>query len=137
MSQSATRRAGAREHLIFSRRWGLLGEERLMFRQGGIQMRTQNRHLAWITLPTVALVVAAFVSIELAAALAARDGDAVPTFQYDPSWPKPLPNHWLMGQIAAMTIDSKEHIWIVQRPATLTSLGEMHGLNGEAECCFP
>jgi DNA-binding beta-propeller fold protein YncE len=61
----------------------------------------------------------------------------IPTFEYDASWPKPLPNNWTTGNIGAISIDSKQHIWIAHRPHTTTGLFEQYGLTGEAECCSP
>ena len=61
----------------------------------------------------------------------------VPTFEYDPTWPKPLPNNWVMGSVGAMAIDVNEHIWVAQRPASTTDPGERTGLSGDSECCFP
>jgi len=43
----------------------------------------------------------------------------VPTFQVDPFWPKPLPNHWLLGAVAGVAVDAKDHVWITHRPSTL------------------
>ena len=34
----------------------------------------------------------------------ARAGD-VPTFAVDPSWPKQLPNNWIIGQVGGITVD--------------------------------
>jgi DNA-binding beta-propeller fold protein YncE len=52
---------------------------------------------------------------------AAAQGSKVqsPTFQVDPSWPKPLPNRWLLGSVIGVSVDSQDHIWIIHRPATL------------------
>ena len=61
----------------------------------------------------------------------------VPTFEYDPAWPKPLPNNWVTGNIGAMAVDSQDHIWVAQRPSGTTSLGERYGLEGIGDCCFP
>ena len=30
----------------------------------------------------------------------AENPRAVPAFQVDPFWPKPLPNNWILGQVA-------------------------------------
>jgi DNA-binding beta-propeller fold protein YncE len=43
-----------------------------------------------------------------------------PKFKVDPFWPKPLPNNWIMGQAAGVAVDAQDHIWVVQRPRTLT-----------------
>ena len=51
---------------------------------------------------------------KLQAAAAARLVDA-PMFEVDPLWPKPLPNHWILGMTIGLGIDSKDHIFIVHR----------------------
>jgi DNA-binding beta-propeller fold protein YncE len=43
----------------------------------------------------------------------------VPTFSVDPMWPKPLPNRWLLGAVAGVAVDARDHVWIVHRPSTL------------------
>jgi DNA-binding beta-propeller fold protein YncE len=43
----------------------------------------------------------------------------VPSFQVDPMWPKPLPNHWLVGAVVGVAVDGKDHVWITHRPSTL------------------
>ena len=47
-------------------------------------------------------------------------GTSTPQFQVDPFWPKPLPNDWLIGRIAGMAVDSRDRIFVVQRPGSLT-----------------
>ncbi|MGH9222149.1 MAG: hypothetical protein ACRD1W_22765 [Vicinamibacterales bacterium] len=42
-----------------------------------------------------------------------------PAYEVDPAWPKPLPNRWLVGAIAGVAVDSRDHVWIVHRPSTL------------------
>lgn len=42
-------------------------------------------------------------------------GELVPTFEVDPLWPKPLPNHWVLGQTIGVAVDGRDHIWIVHR----------------------
>ena len=43
----------------------------------------------------------------------------VPTFRVDASWPKPLPNHWILGAVAGVAVDRRDHVWITHRPSTL------------------
>ena len=31
----------------------------------------------------------------------------IPTFAVDASWPKPLPNNWIMGQVGGLTVDCR------------------------------
>jgi hypothetical protein len=46
---------------------------------------------------------------------------AAPTFAVDPAWPKPLPENWLLGQVAGefkwvhnMAIDSKGNLYTAE-----------------------
>ena len=72
----------------------------------------RNRFLAAVIVAVVAAATGALVS--------AQTQPAPPRFEVDPSWPKPLPNRWLMGQAAGVAVDRQDHIWVVQRPRTLT-----------------
>ena len=42
----------------------------------------------------------------------------MPIFQVDPMWPKPLPNHWLLASVIGVTVDARDHVWIIHRPQT-------------------
>src|SRR5438034_9859385 len=42
-----------------------------------------------------------------------------PRFEVDPFWPKPLPNHWILGSVVGVAVDSRDHVFIVHRPATV------------------
>ena len=59
--------------------------------------------------------------IVAAATLAAaqQQANTAPSYQVDAAWPKPLPNHWLLGAVAGVAVDANDHVWIVHRPATL------------------
>ena len=46
---------------------------------------------------------------------AQRTASPVPTFQVDPFWPKPLPNHWILGSVTGVAVDAQDHIWLVHR----------------------
>ena len=50
----------------------------------------------------------------------AQNVSAVPQFQVDPFWPKPLPNNWILGQVSGIATDRFDRIWVVHRPASLT-----------------
>src|SRR6185437_425058 len=39
-----------------------------------------------------------------------------PKFEVDPMWPKPLPNHWIMGSTIGVSVDDRDHVWIIHRP---------------------
>jgi DNA-binding beta-propeller fold protein YncE len=57
------------------------------------------------------------IGAALVAMLAATAAQApqAPTFQVDPFWPKPLPNHWLFGSITGVAVDAQNHVWVVHR----------------------
>ena len=64
-----------------------------------------------------------------------------PIFEVDPFWPKPLPNHWLLGATIGVDVDSRDHIWIVHRntPDQFGARTEI-GLAQQpplSECCQP
>ncbi len=65
----------------------------------------------------IAVGIAASVFTRKAAVEAA--GEQAPRFEVDPMWPKPLPNHWITGNVIGVTVDAQDHIWIVHRGATL------------------
>jgi hypothetical protein len=46
----------------------------------------------------------------------------MPGFKLDASWPKPLPNNWILGQIAGIAVDADDNVWIVQRARSLSVL---------------
>lgn len=56
-----------------------------------------------------------------AAASSRSQTDVAPAFQRDASWPKPLPNGWVLGTVSAVATDSRNHVWILHRPSTLTA----------------
>ena len=57
--------------------------------------------------------------VAMPAAQRRTSGRKVPTFQVDPFWPKPLPNHWILGAVVGVAVDRRDHVWIVHRPSTL------------------
>ena len=61
-----------------------------------------------------------------------------PMFEVDPLWPKPLPNHWILGQTIGVSVDGQDHIWIIHRGGSLEP-GETHAVTNPpiAQCCAP
>ena len=47
------------------------------------------------------------------------DGVRAPRFEVDPLWPKPLPNHWVIGSTVGVTVDSRDHVWIIHTRSSL------------------
>ncbi len=42
------------------------------------------------------------------------------SFRVDASWPKPLPNNWIIGQASGVDVDADGNVWVLHRPLTLT-----------------
>ena len=65
-------------------------------------------------------------------------GVQVPMFEVDPMWPKPLPNHWVLGMTIGVSVDSNEHVWIIHRGATLEPKEVYASTNPPgSDCCLP
>jgi len=67
-----------------------------------------------------------------------------PKFEVDPFWPKPMPNNWVLGQTIGLTVDDRDHVWIIHRgndPGNLdrTELAFPGGQQQPrvSECCNP
>ena len=71
--------------------------------------------LIFLSLPLALLA----MRVAMTAAQAPATARPVPTFTVDPFWPKPLPNRWIIGAVAGVAVDARDHVWIVQRPSTL------------------
>ena len=75
--------------------------------------------------------------VERSAVVQAQGGVEAPVFEVDPLWPKPLPNHWVMGMTIGVAVDAADHVFIIHRPEAV-SAGEAPAFNGNArECCVP
>jgi hypothetical protein len=42
-------------------------------------------------------------------------------YKFDPNWPKPLPNNWIMGTVTGLYVDQDDHIWVLDRPGNTPS----------------
>ena len=51
---------------------------------------------------------------------ASGEKTSIPEYKVDPFWPKPLPNNWLISEIAGLAVDSRDHVWAFQRPGRLS-----------------
>ncbi len=58
-----------------------------------------------------------------------------PMFEVDPLWPKPMPNHWLLGMAIGIWVDEKDHVWIIHRGAATLNDNELALTKNIGECC--
>ena len=90
------------------------------------------------SLAFIALVVTAIAAPDRATSQDAPARTPIPVFDVDPGWPKPLQNNWTFGQFAGVHVDSRDHIWVVQRPKTLEPDEIALTLTPPpADCCAP
>jgi hypothetical protein len=90
------------------------------------------------------LVVLSAVTVAIALGWAALHGATpevqtvqAPRFEVDPMWPKPLPNHWVLGNVIGVGVDANDHVFIVHRTDTVLP-GTEDGASGASpisECC--
>ena len=63
-------------------------------------------------------------------------GTQAPRFEVDPMWPKPLPNHWVIGATIGVAVDAKDNVWIIHRQGSLEEKEHYATWNPKAsECC--
>ncbi len=84
----------------------------------------------------VATVIVACVAQDSADKTVASDAVMAPMFEVDPFWPKPLPDHMVLGSAIGVGVDSRDHVFIVHR-GNLTERTE-GGADADppiGECC--
>ena len=95
--------------------------------------------IAALSLPILVIGMQSFTGKTVSAQALA--GGQAPNFEVDPLWPKPLPNHWLLGSVTGVAVDAQDNVWIVhQGGATLNARTEMGAATTPptAEgCCIP
>jgi len=88
----------------------------------------------------VILLLAVFTTAGLLVAreLAGQNRHTVqaPYFEVDPYWPKPLPNHWVLGSSIGVSVDERDHVWMIHRgSATLADKEKALETKLSDECC--
>src|SRR4051794_15331560 len=64
----------------------------------------------------------------------------VPIFEYDPTFPKPMPENWAIGAIGGIAVDQHDHIYVAQRPSSIRGNERFTGgadTPPKADCCIP
>jgi DNA-binding beta-propeller fold protein YncE len=73
--------------------------------------------------------------LERTAAAQTKGAVQAPRFEVDPLWPKPLPNHWVLGSAIGVWVDSDDHIWIIHRSSATLNNNEKPLELKQGECC--
>src|SRR5437763_11339576 len=97
----------------------------------------RNRTVVLGASVVVLLVVLGITQAVLERTATAQTKGAVqaPRFEVDPLWPKPLPNHWVLGSAIGVNVDADDHIWIVHRTSATLAGMEKTLETKEGECC--
>jgi DNA-binding beta-propeller fold protein YncE len=89
----------------------------------------------------IATAIAAFAALGIGQAwlqnVAQAQGRTVeaPKFEVDPLWPKPLPNHWVLGMTIGIWVDEQDHVWIIHRGRATLHENERALELKVGECC--
>ena len=98
-------------------------------------MLESHRRVARLML---ALVASAALTTLTACTTGPMASAAAPPFKVDPNWPKPLPNNWILGQVSGIATDRDDHVWLLQRPNSLTEDERGAALSPpQSKCCVP
>lgn len=117
-------------------------EKRPARRAGGTRRARKGGHSLRQRIPgraSAAVLAAGMVACTLLGSTdAGAQPDRVPTYRVDPAWPAPLPENWILGQVAGIAVGRDDHVWIVQRPRSLTEHEAGAVQNPPtADCCAP
>ncbi len=97
-----------------------------------------NLFIGAISVSLVLLLGISLTVIDMSAFAQKRSPSQAPRFEVDPLWPKPLPNHWVLGSVTGVAVDAQNHIWIVHRGADSLGNNEKGAiLNPPTGCCVP
>src|SRR6185436_4099782 len=78
---------------------------------------------------------AGFPILKNIASAQSRSGVMAPRFEVDPLWPKPLPNHWVLGSTIGVWVDADDHVWIIHRSSATLANNEKTLETKQGECC--
>ena len=79
--------------------------------------RSTWRNLGVVAAGIVTLALST-ISNDRAQAQASATAKQVPVFEVDASWPK-LPNNWVVGHVASVAVDRRDHVFMLHRPNTI------------------
>jgi hypothetical protein len=94
-----------------------------------------SRTKAWRTASILSIGLCCFFALAPGPTARAQDP---PRYKVDASWPKELPNNWILGRVAAVAVDRDDHIWVLHSPSWV--LHDEAGLAQKpplSECCIP
>jgi len=102
-------------------------------------MRRRNVVLGVGLLAGAVTLACASEALDNLAAGTVGQADSAPLFEVDPFWPRPLPDHWVLGSVVGVGVDSRDHVYIIHRQAPLNERTEIGAATNPptGECCRP
>ena len=97
--------------------------------------RTRRFYVSATVLAVIVVLAVAQLALQARLRAQAANAAAVPTFQVDPLWPKLLPNRWVIGVTIGLSVDARDHIWVLHRPSALTENEKGASLTPPASNC--
>ena len=106
-------------------------------KEADVRNLTRNRSLVAGASVVALLVIMGISQSVLERTAAAQNKGAVqaPRFEVDPLWPKPLPNHWILGSTIGVWVDTDDHVWIIHRSTATLGNNEKTLETKQGECC--
>ncbi len=52
----------------------------------------------------------------LAVLITPAQAQTYPKFEVDPNWPRQMPHGYFFGQVAGLTVDAQDNVWVISRP---------------------
>jgi len=90
----------------------------------------------WVKVAAVAAVVGFMGMIGCAQQPQGSAGaGGVPQYKVDASWPKPLKENWIIGQVAGLHVDSRDHVWVLHRYRGMLADEKGAKPGDTARCC--
>jgi DNA-binding beta-propeller fold protein YncE len=105
--------------------------------EADVRKLTRNRSLVAGASVVALLVIMGLSQLVLERTAAAQNKGAVqaPRFEVDPLWPKPLPNHWILGSTIGVWVDTDDHVWVIHRSTATLGNNEKTLETKQGECC--
>jgi DNA-binding beta-propeller fold protein YncE len=97
--------------------------------------RTRTRLIGVTLLALLGAFAIAQAWLERAVARQNQDSVMAPRFEVDPLWPRPLPNHWVLGNAIGIWVDHEDLVWIINRGSATLADNEKALELKAGECC--
>ncbi len=91
------------------------------------------RPLRWLAV--LGALAVAQAGLDHVAAARTQGAKQAPRFEVDPLWPKPLPNHWVLGNAIGVWADDRDRIWIIHRGSSTLDANEKALELKTGDCC--